>query len=55
VLSVMAHGFCYDDAWHMGFPEYRRFTSLAAAWAIPSDQREGAVRWATAEDADRYL
>lgn len=54
VLSVMAHGFAYDEAWHMSLGEYHRYTALAAAWAIPPDEREGTVVRATAAQADDF-
>lgn len=50
MLSVMAHGFSYAEAWHMSFRDYRRYTRLAAAWSIPADQRDGLVRRATEAD-----
>jgi hypothetical protein len=50
----MAHGFTYEEAWHMGFREYARYSSLAAAWSIPRDQRESVTFRATEEDNDLY-
>lgn len=43
VLSIMAHGFTYDEAWHMGWRDYHRYAGLAAAWSIPADERDGLV------------
>lgn len=40
ILSVMAHGFGYAEAWHMPYRDYLRYTGLAAAWSIPHDQRQ---------------
>ena len=54
VLSVMAHGFSYPEAWHMSFRDYHRYTALAAAWSIPCDQREAVTFRPTARDAERY-
>lgn len=54
MLSVMAHGFTYDEAWHMSFRDYHRYSGLAAAWSIPYDEREGTVFKPTAADVDRY-
>ena len=54
VLSVMAHGFTYDEAWHMSLRDYHRYTSLAAAWSIPYDQRESVKFRPTAADTDDY-
>lgn len=50
----MAHGFSYEDAWHMSFRDYRRYTALAAAWSIPFDQRESVTFRADAKDAEMY-
>ena len=50
----MAHGFTYEDAWHMSFRDYERYTSLAEAWSIPFEEREGTIRRATAADADDF-
>lgn len=44
ILSVMAHGFSYAEAWHMSPRDYRRFSALASAWSIPEDERMGTVR-----------
>lgn len=54
ILAVMAHGFTYEDAWHMSFRDYERYTSLAAAWSIPFEERVGTIRRATAADADDF-
>ena len=54
VLSVMAHGFSYPEAWHMSFREYDRYSRLAAAWSIPRDQREGTTFRPTAGGAEGY-
>jgi len=50
----MAHGFTYDEAWHMSFRDYHRYTRLAAAWSIPYDQRESVRFSPTAADTDDY-
>ena len=50
----MAHGFSYDEAWHMSHRAYRRYTALAAAWAIPPDERMPPTRRATAQDEDDF-
>lgn len=54
VLSIMAHGFTYDESWHMGWLDYHRYSALAAAWSIPCDEREATVFKPTAADVDRY-
>lgn len=54
VLSIMAHGFTYDEAWHMGWRDYHRYSALAAAWSIPYDEREATLFKPTAADVDRY-
>lgn len=55
VLSLMAHGFSYDDACHMSKRDYRRYTGLAAAWSIPEDDRAGVIRKGTKEEARAAL
>lgn len=55
VLSLMAHGFSYDDAYHMSRRDYRRYTGLAAAWSIPEDDRAGVIRKGTKEEARAAL
>lgn len=54
VLSIMAHGFTYTEAWHMGFRDYRRYSALATAWSIPQEQREEVTFRPTAKDNDAY-
>lgn len=54
ILSVMAHGFSYAEAWHMSWRDYRRYTALASAWSIPYDERDELVFQPTAADADAY-
>lgn len=49
----MAHGFTYDEAWHMGFRDYHRYAGLAAAWSIPYDERE--IDCKKGGKADRHL
>jgi hypothetical protein len=51
----MAHGFTYDEAWHMGLRDYRRYAGLAAAWSIPYDRREREARRGGAEDRHLLL
>lgn len=55
MLSVMAIGFTYAEAWHMGFRDYQRYTALATAWAIPDSEREQPVRRATRADSHMLL
>ena len=55
VLSIMAHGFTYDESWHMSFRDYRRYAGLAAAWSIPRDQREEPVKRGGSEDRHLLL
>jgi hypothetical protein len=55
VLSLMAHGFTYDEAWHMGWREWRRYAALAAAWSIPQDRRTGMVVRGTASNDSSLL
>lgn len=55
VLSLMAHGFSYAEAWHMGHADYRRYSALAAAWAIPPDEREGIVTKGRASDTSSLV
>lgn len=50
VLSLMANGFSYGEAMHMSPRDARRYAAIAAAWSIPSDERDGVVRAATAAD-----
>ncbi len=54
VLSLMAHGFSYTEAWHMSMRDYRRYTRLAAAWSIPSNEREDGVKRGSRGDMDEY-
>lgn len=54
VLSVMAHGFTYAEAWHMSHRDYWRYTGLAAAWSIPTDEREVRSFKPTADQNDAY-
>ena len=54
VLSVMAHGFTYAEAWHMSHRDYRRYAGLARAWSIPFDQRESVTFRPTARDAEDF-
>ena len=55
MLSLMAHGFSYDDAYHMSKRDYRRYTGLAAAWSIPEGERAGVIRKGTKEEARAAL
>lgn len=55
ILSIMAHGFTYGEAWHMSFRDYRRYSGLAAAWSIPRDRREEQVKRGGAEDRHLLL
>lgn len=49
----MDMGFSYHEAWEMTFAEYRRYTSIAHAWAIRSDDRVHAFVKADQEMMDR--
>ena len=51
----MAHGFSYDDAYHMSKRDYRRYTGLAAAWSIPEGERTGVTRKGTREEVRAAL
>lgn len=51
----MAHGFSYEDAWNMGYRDYRRYSLIAAAWSIPPEEREESVRVGTRADQDLLL
>lgn len=53
VLSAMAQGFTYSEAWNMSYRDYNRYSSIAQAWSIPPDMREGTIRRAT--KADSYM
>lgn len=55
MLSIMAHGFTYDEAWHMSLRDYWRYSGLAAAWSIPRDQREEPVKRGGAKDRHLLL
>jgi len=50
----MAHGFSHDEAWHMSFRDYHRYTRLAAAWSIPYDQRESVTFVASERDSEDF-
>jgi len=50
----MAHGFTYAEAWHMSHRDYWRYTGLAAAWSIPTDEREVRSFKPTADQNDAY-
>ena len=54
MLSIMAQGFTYADAWHMSMREWRRYTALAAAWSIPPDERAGTVFRPTSANDEGY-
>ena len=55
VLSTMAHGFSYEEAWHMSFRDYHRYSGLATAWSIPYDRREEPVKRGGSEDRHLLL
>ena len=55
ILSVMAHGFSYDEAWHMSLRDYNRYTGLAAAWSIPEEQRAARMVRGTASSLHAKL
>ena len=39
IVSLLEMGFTYENAWDMTLAEYRRYTSIAHAWAIRADDR----------------
>lgn len=53
IVSLMDMGFSYHEAWEMTFAEYRRYTSIAHAWAIRPDDRVHAFVKADQEMMDR--
>lgn len=50
IASLMQSGFTYSEAFHMSPRDYRRFSGIFAAWAIPPDRRSGGTRRATSDD-----
>lgn len=50
----MAHGFSYDEAWHMAYRDYRRFTAIASAWSIPPSERAGLTVKPTSDNDEGY-
>lgn len=49
-MALIGAGFSYWDAYHMSPRDTRRYLGVYNAWSIPSDQRDGGVRIASASD-----
>ena len=50
IASLMQSGFTYAEAFHMSPRDYRRFSGIFSAWAIPRSERGDGTRKATASD-----
>jgi hypothetical protein len=46
-------GFTYEEAWHMSYLDYRRYSAINYASSIPEDKRIGGAKIATQADISR--
>jgi hypothetical protein len=53
VCLLMRMGFTYEEAWHMSYLDYRRYSAINYASSIPEDKRIGGAKIATQADISR--